>query len=221
MLDPRNLRFPLEILFGVPGVSYGCFESSGLVEAKQLGKSLLKKRRIAGIQMQKMPTYASRTDQYAVGTLSYVGFVELENCTRDWRRTIETTVVLIFVLAALQYSMRTRPDVQCAHTEHQDDQHLLLPAKCESQQLWYRHDDDDYIEGNVETCMCPGEDVEVDACTSVLAVPICPDVGYRCAVEETSERKGDPVRNNNDYEDDNCFSEALSREDSKAEEEKR
>lgn len=65
------------------------------VEPKHRGKTAARKWRRAGMQTQKMPTNASRTDQYAVGTLSHVGFVEEENCTRDWRRTMDTMVVLV------------------------------------------------------------------------------------------------------------------------------
>lgn len=67
-------------------------------------------------------------------------------------------------------------NVQCAHTKHQDNQELLLPAECESQQLGYRHNQDYNIESDVDTSMSPGKDMEVDACARVFAIPVCPDV---------------------------------------------
>jgi hypothetical protein len=82
---------PFDSLFGVLYCSY--FESL-FVEPKQYGEMYASKRRSAGMQTQKIPTKASRTDQYAVGTLSNVGFVELENWTSDWRRMMEIMVVL-------------------------------------------------------------------------------------------------------------------------------
>jgi hypothetical protein len=79
-LELPMVGMPFDSLFGVLYCSY--FESF-FVEPKQYGETYAKKRRRAGMQTQKMPTKASRTDQYAVGTLSYVGFVEEANCTRD------------------------------------------------------------------------------------------------------------------------------------------
>ncbi len=52
------------------------------------------KRRKEGMQAQKMPTKQESTDQYAVGQLSQVGFLELAKARRDWRRRIETMVPL-------------------------------------------------------------------------------------------------------------------------------
>jgi hypothetical protein len=82
---------PFDNLFGVLYCSY---LESFLVDPKQYGDTYASRRRRAGMQTQKMPVKASRTDQYAVGTLSYVGFVEDENWTRDCRRMMEIRVVL-------------------------------------------------------------------------------------------------------------------------------
>jgi hypothetical protein len=90
----RTLEFlgtPFESLFGVLYCSY---LESDFVDPKQYGATYARNRRMAGMQTQKMPTKASRTDQYAVGTLSYVGLVEEANWTRDCSRITEMIVVL-------------------------------------------------------------------------------------------------------------------------------
>lgn len=97
--ETGTLAPTLAFLITPPDSSFGelyClyFESSFVVP-KQYGERCASKRRRAGMQTQKIPTKASRTDQYAVGTLSNVGFVEVANWMSDWRRMMDMTVVLI------------------------------------------------------------------------------------------------------------------------------
>jgi hypothetical protein len=90
------------------GVLYCSYLKSLFEVPKQCGEIYAIKRRKAGMGMQKMPTKVSSTDHYAVGTLSKVGFVEVENLTSDCKRMIDTMVVLITRIV----SMVARKDLE-------------------------------------------------------------------------------------------------------------
>ena len=65
--------------------------------------------------------------------------------------------------------------------------------------------------------MGPREDVEVDACAAIFAVPARPDVRYRRAVEETGDGECDAVGETRCEEEVGQASEALAGEDAEAE----
>jgi hypothetical protein len=181
---------PLDNLFGVLYCSY---LESFLVDPKQYGDTYASRRRRAGMQTQKIPVKASRTDQYAVGTLSYVGFVEDENWTRDCRRMMEIRVVLeLWSVSILQKTSIGRC-LQEPDAEHHDDLDLLLQAHRESQQFWYRDRDDYQVQCDIDPGMRPCKHMEVDALPCVFSIPVLPDVRYRRTIEDTGERECETV----------------------------
>lgn len=62
-----------------------------------MGNRRIKNSRMDGKQVQMMPTLISTVDQMDTSTWSNVGLAELPRLTRNWSRTMLTTVTLGFV----------------------------------------------------------------------------------------------------------------------------
>jgi hypothetical protein len=131
---------------------------------------------------------------------------------------IDMTVVLA-MLGRSRFDLNA--DLQGTHAEHQDDENLLLRTERKRQQLWYRDTHEYHVKKDIDCCMSPSKQVEVDAFASMLAIPIRPDVRHRRAVKDGDQRERDAVRSNDTHQDVDDPSELPPGENSKAEAEKR
>lgn len=112
-------------------------------------------------------------------------------------------------------------DLQGADAKHHDDVNLLLGAHGQIQELWDRDTQDDGVEEDVDGSVGPCKCVEVDTFALVLAVPVCPDVRDRYAVEDGHEGE-DNTKDDAHYQQNvSGASELFARKYAQAKQEKR
>lgn len=232
---------PLSLYRGDLGLMYGAGVFLLPPELpKQLGNALFKIERTAGRQQHMMLTKSSRTLQYAVGTLSsgirgqivscdvraaglmcldlQVALVVVAKLTRADSRTMLTTVMLRVQDSQNHISMEFDPQtegqecLQKPDAEHQHQLYPFLPPHVELPQLWYREQDDDEIEHDVDAGLRPCKSVEAEAVAFRFARPTRPVVADRSAVEEGGQGRCRYVGQTYAHHDKTNPSESLARE---------
>ncbi|KAI6758785.1 hypothetical protein HG530_011025 [Fusarium avenaceum] len=111
--------------------------------------------------------------------------------------------------------------LQDTDAEHHSDTNLLSPVKVHLLKLgqWNAHDPK--VESNVDSSAGNGNGVDISASTSMLAIPLSPEVVDRLALEDGDKDKDQAEKNSKGHSSPKKSSHAFGREDAQVEAEHR
>jgi hypothetical protein len=111
--------------------------------------------------------------------------------------------------------------LQASSKEHEHDTKLATTTHYEVFELLHGQDDYDQVENNVDASRHPSVDVQVDAFSMMLAVPMLPSYADRYALQRSCQNECNDVQNAKHYCKVDDASETLLRKNAEVEEQDR